>query len=62
MRNKNSKNPMSDETKKKISISQKKRYKKMTEEERISRNKKISDYQQKVRELINLIKLSEMKN
>ena len=51
---------MSDETKKKISISQKKRYKNMTEEERISRNKKISEYQQKVRELINLIKLSEM--
>lgn len=61
MRNKNSKNPMSEETKKKISISQKKRYKNMTEEERISRNKKISDYQQKARELINLIKLSEMK-
>ena len=32
----------------------------MTEEERISRNKKISDYQQKARELINLIKLAEM--
>lgn len=61
MRNKSSKNPMSDETKKKISISQKKRYENMTEEERISRNKKISDYQQKARELINLIKLSEMK-
>lgn len=61
MRNKSSKNPMSDETKKKISISQKKRYENMTEEERISRNKKISEYQQKARELINLIKLSEMK-
>lgn len=60
MRNKNSKNPMSEETKKKISISQKKRYSNMTEEERVSRNKKISDYQQKVRELINLIKLAKM--
>lgn len=62
MKNKNSKNPMSEETKKKISISQKKRYENMTEEERITRNKKISEYQRKVRELINLIKLSEMKD
>lgn len=60
MRNENSKNPMSEETKKKISISQKKRYENMTEEEKISRNRKISEYQQKVRELTNLIKLAEM--
>lgn len=61
MRNKNSKNPMSEETKKKISKSQKKRYENMTEEEKLLRNKKISEYQQKARELINLIKLAEMK-
>lgn len=62
MRNKLSKNPMSEETKKKISISQKKRYENMTEEEKMSRNRKISEYQQKVRELTNLIKLAEMKD
>ena len=53
---------MSEETKKKISISQKKRYENMTEEEKMSRNRKISEYQQKVRELTNLIKLAEMKD